>query len=91
MRLTGGDRAPRFERSKQPGEQASPRAIHGRRERFSLHGPVDERLHDEALLAELEMTTNLMIAANESAGPLSQDQVDAALGLAEPDAGPPST
>ena len=37
------------------------------------------------------MTTNLMIAANESAGPLSQDQVDAALGLAEPDAGPPST
>jgi hypothetical protein len=41
--------------------------------------PVDARLYDAAVLAEIEMTTNLMIAANESDGPLTQNEVDAAL------------
>lgn len=46
-----------------------------------MNGPADARLRDDAALEEIEMTTNLMIAASESAGPLSQAQVDAALGL----------
>jgi len=54
-----------------------------------MRGAVDERLLDEALVAELEMTTNLVIAANQSDGPLTQEQVDATLGLTCPDAGPP--
>ena len=53
-----------------------------------MRGPVDKRLNDEALLAELEMTTNLMIAANQTDGTLTQHQVDAALGLTCPDAKP---
>jgi hypothetical protein len=56
---------------------------------FYVHGPVDKRLQDGALLAELEMTTRLMIAANQSDGPLTQEQVDVALGLTCPDAEPP--
>jgi hypothetical protein len=69
---------------------ASPRQpFHGGTDSFSVHWPVDKRLRDEVLLAELEMTTNLMIAANQSDGPLTQDQVNAALGLPCPDAGPP--
>jgi hypothetical protein len=46
-----------------------------------MNGPVDARLRDDVALEEIEMTTNLMIAASESAGPLSQSEVDAALGL----------
>lgn len=42
---------------------------------------LDRRLRDDAIVEEIEMTTNLMIATSESAGPLTQEQVDAALGL----------
>lgn len=59
-------------------------------------GPVmsdrhDVSLVDAALLAELELTTTLMIAANKSDGHLTPDEVDALLGLppsAPPDSAP---
>ena len=39
-------------------------------------------LEDAELLAEVELTTNLIIAASESEASLSQQQVDELLGLA---------
>lgn len=44
--------------------------------------PLDLRLRDDDVLDEIEMTSDLMIAASEAEGPLSQDQVDAILGVA---------
>jgi hypothetical protein len=41
-------------------------------------------LEDAELLAEVELTTNLIIAASESEAALSQAEVDRLLGLAEP-------
>jgi hypothetical protein len=41
-------------------------------------------LEDADLLAEVELTTNLIIAASESEAALSQAEVDRLLGLAEP-------
>ena len=38
-------------------------------------------LEDTELLAEVELTTNLIIAASESECSLSQDEVDQVLGL----------
>lgn len=38
-------------------------------------------LEDSELLAEVELTTNLIIAASESATPLDQEQIDQLLGL----------
>lgn len=43
---------------------------------------ADKGLLDRAVLEEIELTTNLMIAASESDDPLTRAQVDAALGLA---------
>ncbi|HEX5770924.1 MAG TPA: hypothetical protein VFY11_08165 [Nocardioidaceae bacterium] len=40
-------------------------------------------LEDAELLAEVELTTNLIIAASESDAVLSQEQVDQLLGLAD--------
>jgi len=37
-------------------------------------------LEDSELLAEVELTTNLIIAASESESPLPQDEVDRLLG-----------
>jgi len=45
-------------------------------------GRSDVQVHDEDALAEIELTSNLMIAASEQDHPLSQEQVDAILGLA---------
>ena len=49
---------------------------------------VDDKLNvpleDAELLAEVELTTNLIIAASESDSTLSQEQVDALLGLVPP-------
>lgn len=42
---------------------------------------VDVRVHDADVLAEIELTSELMIAASESDGPLTQQQVDAILGV----------
>jgi len=44
--------------------------------------PLDARLRDEDALDEIEMTSNLMIAASESDGELSQDEIDRILGVA---------
>jgi hypothetical protein len=48
-------------------------------------GVVDDSLNvpleDTELLAEVELTTNLIIAASESEASLTQEQVDALLGL----------
>jgi hypothetical protein len=38
-------------------------------------------LEDSELLAEVEMTTNLIIAASESDAALAQDEVDRLLGI----------
>jgi hypothetical protein len=50
---------------------------------------VDDKLNvpleDAELLAEVELTTNLIIAASESKATLSQEQVDQLLGIAEMD------
>lgn len=43
--------------------------------------PLDLRLRDQTVLDEIEMTSDLMIAASEAEGPLSQDQVDQILGV----------
>jgi len=41
----------------------------------------DARVHDHDALAEIELYGNLMIAASESDGPLSQAQIDEVLGV----------
>ena len=41
----------------------------------------DVTLEDGELLQEVELTTNLIIAASESEGPLSQAEIDAILGV----------
>ncbi|GGO93675.1 hypothetical protein GCM10011584_32930 [Nocardioides phosphati] len=46
----------------------------------------DVSLEDPDLLGEVEMTTNLIIAASEAAGPLDQEEIDAILGV-EPGVG----
>jgi hypothetical protein len=50
---------------------------------------VDDKLNvpleDAELLAEVELTTNLIIAASESEATLSQEQVDQLLGLSGSD------
>ena len=43
--------------------------------------PLDLRLRDDIVLDEIEMTSNLIIAASEMERPLTQDEVDAILGL----------
>ncbi len=43
---------------------------------------LDKRVHDEAVMAEIELTGALMIAASEHEGPLSQDELDCLLGVA---------
>jgi len=49
----------------------------------SLPGPepLDARLRDQNALDEIEMTSNLMIAASETDGPLTQQQIDEILGV----------
>ena len=46
-----------------------------------MHDQFDISLTDSDLLTEVEMTTNLIIAASEADGPLSQDEIDKILGL----------
>ena len=43
--------------------------------------PLDERLRDDAALDEIELTSDLMIAASAHDAPLSQAEVDRILGL----------
>ena len=46
-----------------------------------LNERIDVRIHDEDALAEIELTSDLMIAASEQDTALTQEQVDAILGL----------
>lgn len=43
--------------------------------------PLDVELEDAELLVEVELTTTLIAAANQSDGPLSPDDIDRLLGL----------
>ena len=46
-----------------------------------MHDRLDVRLQDTVVLDEIEMTSNLMIAACEAEGSLSQREIDAILGV----------
>ena len=41
----------------------------------------DEELRDDDLLEEIGLTGELMVLASETSGPLSQEDVDAVLGV----------
>ena len=43
--------------------------------------PFDVRLEDDELLDEVELTTNLIVAANQSESPLSAAEIDRILGV----------
>jgi hypothetical protein len=49
---------------------------------------MDDRLdvqpHDENVLEEIELISNLMIAASEATGPLAQAAIDTILGVPAP-------
>ena len=47
-----------------------------------LPEPLDQRLRDDTVLDEIELTSRLMIAATELGRPLSQHEVDKILGVA---------
>ena len=51
-----------------------------------MHDQFDISLEDSDLLTEVEMTTNLIIAASEADGPLTQDEIDRILGVDAPEA-----
>ena len=53
-----------------------------------MYDQFDVTLEDADLLGEVELTTNLIIAASESDGPLSQEEIDHILGV---DQAPPTT
>ncbi len=47
--------------------------------------PFDVALEDVDLLVEVELTTNLIIAASASDGPLGSDEIDRILGVVPQD------
>ena len=49
---------------------------------YPMHDQFDVTLEDSDLLGEVELTTNLIIAASECEGPLSATQIDRILGVA---------
>lgn len=51
----------------------------------TMHDQFDVTLEDRDLLGEVELTTNLIIAASESEGHLSSEEIDTILGLREED------
>jgi hypothetical protein len=46
-----------------------------------MHDQFDVTLEDADLLGEVELTTNLIIAASESEDHLSEDEIDRILGV----------
>jgi hypothetical protein len=52
---------------------------HGLREGADVTDVLDMPLHDHELLAEIAMTSELMIAAAEAEGPIPQRAIDAVL------------
>ena len=51
------------------------------------HDQFDVTLEDADLLGEVELTTNLIIAASEADDRLSDDQIDSILGVPQQKAG----
>ena len=51
------------------------------REAPNMYDQFDVTLEDADLLGEVELTTNLIIAASESEEHLSQEEIDAILGV----------
>ena len=49
-----------------------------------MHDQFDISLEDGELLGEVELTTNLIIAASESEDHLSAEEIDAILGILPP-------
>lgn len=47
-----------------------------------VHDQFDVTLEDGDLLGEVELTTTLIIAASESEGPLTKEEIDTLLGVA---------
>ncbi|MET0468005.1 MAG: hypothetical protein ABWZ87_04640 [Aeromicrobium sp.] len=43
--------------------------------------PLDDRLRDDDALAEIELTSRLMIAASGAVEPLTQAEIDSLLGV----------
>jgi len=43
--------------------------------------PLDDRLRDDDALAEIELTSRLMIAASGASAPLTQTEIDGLLGV----------
>ena len=43
--------------------------------------PLDVELQDDELLAEVELTSRLIVAANDSDGHLSPEEIDRILGI----------
>ena len=57
-----------------------------------MHDQFDVTLEDVDLLGEVELTTNLIIAATESETRLSDEQIDRILGVSpEPPSEPPDS
>jgi hypothetical protein len=52
-----------------------------------VHDQFDVSLEDGDLLGEVELTTNLIIAASESEDHLSSDEIDRILGVRPPGRG----
>ncbi|GAB2854630.1 hypothetical protein [Nocardioides pacificus] len=50
-----------------------------------MHDQFDVTLEDGVLLGEVELTTNLIIAASEAEGPLLPEEIDEILGVATPE------
>ncbi|MDF9717096.1 hypothetical protein INN71_10915 [Nocardioides sp. ChNu-153] len=51
-----------------------------------MNDQFDVTLEDSVLLTEVELTTNLMVAASQSEGSLSPEEIDRILGVDVPDA-----
>ncbi|GAA2126801.1 hypothetical protein GCM10009843_25540 [Nocardioides bigeumensis] len=57
-------------------EQSPPRS-----EGVRVHDQFDVTLEDSDLLGEVELTTNLIIAASEADGRLTDEEIDKILGI----------
>ena len=51
------------------------------RGRWVMADPFDVRLEDDELLREVELTANLIVAANQADGRLSPSEIDKILGV----------
>ena len=50
-----------------------------------MHDQFDVTLEDADLLGEVELTTNLIIAASEADGRLTDEEIDRILGVSVPE------